>query len=73
MGAGAGHARWAIAAIVAVSVSMIAGQGTAAAEGCLYQDEALSSSNQARVERSLLCSTPFALGPAAAFSRPILA
>jgi uncharacterized protein YkwD len=55
MGAGAGHGRCGIAAIVAVSVVMIASQGTAAAEGCLYQDEAVTSSNQARVERSLLC------------------
>ena len=33
------------------------GQGTAAAEGCLYQGDAASASNQARVERSLLCLT----------------
>jgi uncharacterized protein YkwD len=57
MGAGAGHARCGVAAIVAVTALLIAGQGTAAAEGCLYQDEAVTSTNQARVERSLVCLT----------------
>jgi uncharacterized protein YkwD len=36
---------------------LAAGQGTAAAEGCLYQGEGAGASNQARVERSLLCLT----------------
>jgi uncharacterized protein YkwD len=54
MGAAAGQARYGIG-LVAVLAILIAGQGTASAEGCLYQDEAVSSSNQARVERSLLC------------------
>jgi uncharacterized protein YkwD len=55
MGAGAGHARCGVAAAIGVMTLLIAGQGTAAAEGCLYQDEAVGSANQARVERSLLC------------------
>ena len=54
MGARAGHARFGVAAIVVVTV-LVAGQGTARAEGCLYQDEVVSGSNQPRVERSLLC------------------
>jgi uncharacterized protein YkwD len=57
MDAGAGHARDAIGAIAAAAALLIAGQGTAAAEGCLYQDDVVGSSNQARVERSLLCLT----------------
>jgi uncharacterized protein YkwD len=55
MAAGAGHARCGVAAVMAVMTLLFAGQGTAAAEGCLHQDEAVSSANQARVERSLLC------------------
>ena len=47
--------RCGVAAIVALATLLVAGQGTAAAEGCLYQDEAVTSANQARVERSLLC------------------
>jgi uncharacterized protein YkwD len=54
MGAGAGQARYGVAAVAVVAI-LIAGQGTAAAEGCLYQGEAVSASNQARAERSLLC------------------
>jgi hypothetical protein len=54
MGAAAGQARYGIAAAVVV-VILVWGQGKAAAEGCLYQGEAVSGSNQARVERSLLC------------------
>jgi uncharacterized protein YkwD len=57
MGAGAGHARSGVAAIVAVTSLLIAGKGTAAAEGCLYQEEAVTAANQNRVERSLLCLT----------------
>jgi hypothetical protein len=34
---------------------MLAGQGAASAEGCLYQDDEVTASNQAKVERSLLC------------------
>jgi uncharacterized protein YkwD len=55
MGAAAGQARLGIAALAALAAILVAGQGTASAEGCLYQDEAASSSNQTRVERSLLC------------------
>jgi hypothetical protein len=33
----------------------LGGQGTAAAEGCLYQDDAVTADNLGRVERSLLC------------------
>jgi uncharacterized protein YkwD len=55
MGAGAGHSRCGVAAVVAVTTLLIAGQGTAAAEGCLYQDEVLGASNQLRAERTLLC------------------
>jgi uncharacterized protein YkwD len=55
MGAGAGHARGGVAAIAVGTVLLVAGQGTARAEGCLYQDEVMSASNQPRVERSLLC------------------
>jgi uncharacterized protein YkwD len=36
---------------------LAAGQGTAAAEGCLYQGESANASNQVRVELSLLCLT----------------
>jgi uncharacterized protein YkwD len=54
MGAAAGQARYGIW-VVAVVAILIGCQGTASAEGCLYQDEAVSGSNQARVERSLLC------------------
>jgi uncharacterized protein YkwD len=57
MGAGAGHWRCGVAAIVAATTLLIAGQGTAAAEGCLYQDESVTSAGQPRVERSLLCLT----------------
>jgi uncharacterized protein YkwD len=57
MRVGAGHARCGVAAIVAVATLLIAGPGTAAAEGCLYQEEAVTSANQPRVERSLLCLT----------------
>jgi uncharacterized protein YkwD len=64
MGAGAGHARYAIAAIGAAAALPIVGQGTAAAEGCLYQDDVVSSSNEARVERSLLCLTNAVRRPA---------
>jgi uncharacterized protein YkwD len=49
--------RCGVAAIVGIAALLIAGHGTAAAEGCLYQDEAVTSANQARVERSLLCLT----------------
>jgi uncharacterized protein YkwD len=43
-------------AAAATAVALLAaGQGTAAAEGCLYQDEVVSASNQPRAERSLLC------------------
>jgi uncharacterized protein YkwD len=55
MGAGAGHARCGVAAMVVATTLLIAGQGTAAAEGCLYQDESVTTANQDRVERSLLC------------------
>jgi uncharacterized protein YkwD len=55
MGAALGQARHGVAAMVAVATLLIAGQGTAAAEGCLHQDDVVSSSNQAQVERSLLC------------------
>jgi uncharacterized protein YkwD len=44
-----------IAAAAAGILLLAAGQGSAAAEGCLYQDQAVTSSDQARVERSLLC------------------
>jgi hypothetical protein len=46
------------ALIVAMATGILLlalGGGTAAAEGCLYQDEPVTGSNQARVERSLLC------------------
>jgi uncharacterized protein YkwD len=39
------------------AVLLAAGQGSAAAEGCLYQGEAASASNQPLVERSVLCLT----------------
>ena len=43
-------------AAMAAGVALLAfGGGTAAAEGCLYQDEAVTGSDQARAERSLLC------------------
>jgi Cysteine-rich secretory protein family len=43
-------------AAMAAGVALLAfGGGTAAAEGCLHQDEAVTGSNQARAERSLLC------------------
>jgi uncharacterized protein YkwD len=42
---------------VAAAALLVIEQGTATAEGCLYQDEAVNGSNQARVERSLLCLT----------------
>jgi uncharacterized protein YkwD len=57
MGAGAGHARRGVGAIVAATTVLIAGQGTAAAEGCLYQEEPVTAANQSRIERSLLCLT----------------
>lgn len=44
-----------LASAVAAIALLAFGQGTAAAEGCLYQDEVVSASNQPRVERSLLC------------------
>jgi uncharacterized protein YkwD len=47
--------RAALAAAVGGVLLLAFGQGTAPAEGCLYQDEAVTTSNQARVERSLLC------------------
>ncbi len=44
--------------MAAAGVLLLAvGQGSAAAEGCLYQGETASASNQGRVERSLLCLT----------------
>jgi uncharacterized protein YkwD len=74
MGAGAGQARCGIAAIAAVAALLIVGQGTAAAEGCLYQDEVVSASNQARAERTLVCLAnsvrrAAGLGPLSADSR----
>jgi uncharacterized protein YkwD len=46
----------ALLAAAGASVLLLAfGGGTAAAEGCLYQDEVVSGSNQPRAERSLLC------------------
>jgi uncharacterized protein YkwD len=70
MGAGVGQARHGIAAIVVIAATLIAGQGTAAAEGCLYQDETVSGSNRARVERSLLCLANAVRGRAGLTSLP---
>jgi uncharacterized protein YkwD len=44
-----------VAALVAAALLAIWGQGTAAAEGCLYQNDPVTSSNLGHVERSLLC------------------
>jgi hypothetical protein len=46
----------ALLAAMAAGMTLLGfGGGTAEAEGCLYQDEAVTGSSQARVERSLLC------------------
>jgi uncharacterized protein YkwD len=55
MGAEAGQARRGFVAVAVIAAALLAGQGKAAAEGCLYQDESASGANQGRVERSLLC------------------
>jgi hypothetical protein len=49
--------RCGVAAIVAIATLLVAGQGTAAAEGCLYQDDGVALPNLGRYERTLLCLT----------------
>ena len=49
--------RLGLATLGSLALLAIVGQGTAAAEGCLYQDDPISGDNLGRVERSLLCLT----------------
>jgi uncharacterized protein YkwD len=49
------RARLCVAALAAAAPLAIWGQGTAAAEGCLYQDDPVTANNLGQVERSLLC------------------